>query len=284
MGRLLEDFLAEQAYRGNSPKTLGWYRKVFAVLGAEPEQLDRSRMVGFIGECRARGLSPATVRNYDRAVRVVVRWGVRRGYLKQDPLEGLPPPREKAEPVRPYRPEEIERLWAVASRSRRPRRERALLAVALDTGLRLGELCRLTLDDIDWRNGTLRVKGKTGVRVVPISGKALSYLNAYINRERKAYDPIERRVFLSLGGRGFREESLYCVFRRIARSAGVKGGPHRLRHTAAVTMLKAGGDIFTVGRVLGHSRLETTKGYLALMDGDIKAIHEKISPLSRLGL
>ncbi len=284
MGRLLEDFLAEQAYRGNSPKTVRWYRKVFEILGTEPEQLDRGRMVGFIGECRARGLSPATLRNYDRAVRVVMRWGARRGYLKEDPLKDLPPPREKAEPVRPYRPEEIERLWAVAGGCRTPKRERALLAVALDTGLRLGELCRLELDDIDWRNGSLRVKGKTGVRVVPISGKALSYLNAYINRERKARDPMERRVFLSLGGRGFGEESLYSVFRRMARKAQVQGGPHRLRHTAAVTMLKAGGDIFTVGRVLGHSRLETTKGYLALVDGDIKAIHERISPLRRLGL
>jgi integrase/recombinase XerD len=72
------------------------------------------------------------------------------------------------------------------------------------------------------------------------------------------------------------------VVRRVAARAGVRGvHPHKLRHTAAVTFLRNGGDAFALQRILGHSSLTMTRNYVALTDADIKAAHEKASPGDR---
>jgi hypothetical protein len=70
---------------------------------------------------------------------------------------------------------------------------------------------------------------------------------------------------------------------QVATRAGVHGvHPHRLRHTAAVTFLRAGGDAFALQRILGHSTLAMTRNYVALTDTDIKAAHLRASPADRL--
>lgn len=285
---LLEAFLDEQAYRGNSAQTVEWYRKVFRLLEAEgvrnTAQLTREAVIRFIASARSRGLSGATVRNYDRALRVALNWMYHNGYLEHNPIKGLPRPKDKAEQVKPFTLDEVERILQAAKTTRCPLRDTALVLTLLDTGIRAGEACGLTLKDIDWREGLLRVVGKTGERTVPFGQRCKRALHAYLDRERRAPHPDVRHVFLA-SGNPFSPTVLNTTVTRLVRRAGIKrpkAGPHTLRHTFAVEFLRAGGDVFTLQRILGHRKLEITQGYVNLLTDDIRSAHRRFSPVDRL--
>lgn len=283
-----EAFLDEQAYRGNSKQTLGWYRKVFGLLSSfginTLEDLSRPKLMAWVADCRHRELSPATIANYDRAVRVAVGWLSSNGYIPSNPLKGLPRPKDRVEQVQPFSQDEINRILEVAKRSgNNPKRHTALVLLLLDTGIRSGEARNLGLRDIDWVEGLLKVNGKTGERVVPFGQKAKRAMQAYIDRERKG-KPTESHVFLA-GSAPFTADNFNICITRLVRQSGVtrdKVGPHSFRHTFAVEFLRAGGNVFVLQRILGHSRLETTQRYVNLLTDDVKQAHQRYSPVDRL--
>ncbi|MDX2006599.1 MAG: tyrosine-type recombinase/integrase [Meiothermus sp.] len=286
---LIEAFLDEQSYRGNSKNTLEWYRKVFRILAdhgvTRSEHLTREGLVGFIAACRGRGLKPATVANYDRALRVALSWLHANGYIPQNPLAKLPRPKDKTEQVRPFTPDEIARILESCQRRTHSRRAMALVLLLLDTGIRSGEAANLTLRDIDWAEGLIRVNGKTGERVVPFGRRARRALLAYIDRERKVPSPSINSLFVAAQG-AMDVESLNSFITRIVRAAGLtrdKVGPHTFRHTFSVEFLKAGGNVFTLQRILGHGRLVTTQRYVNLLTEDVKEAHRRFSPVDRMG-
>jgi len=169
---------------------------------------------------------------------------------------------------------------------RNPLRDEALLTVLLDTGLRIGEVAGLCLRDIDWQQGWLKVDGKTGPRAVPFGKKTRRALRLYIERERRARSPQEQCVFLgSRGGQPLTAESGSQAITRLARAAHVKAskvGPHTFRHTFALEFIRAGGDAFSLQRLLGHSTLDMTRRYVNLAQTDLRAAHMRFSPGDRM--
>jgi len=96
--------------------------------------------------------------------------------------------------------------------------------------------------------------------------------------------PVTRfdALFIGRDGRPLTAEGLRQVIRQLADRAGVRGvHPHRLRHTAAITFLRAGGDVFALQRLLGHSTLDVTRNYAVLTEADVRAAHAKASPADR---
>jgi integrase/recombinase XerD len=166
---------------------------------------------------------------------------------------------------------QVARLLAGCDRRRAiGRRDYAILLLLARLGLRGGEVVAIELDDIDWRAGELSVRGKGGRRDrLPLPSDVGQALAAYLRRGRPASE--SRRLFLrqfapfvGLAGTG----ALRGVLARACARAGIPyASPHRLRHTAATELLRAGAPLEEIGQLLRHRSAVTTSVY-AKVDHD----------------
>lgn len=279
-----EDFMGDKEYQGARPATLHFYRSnwehFLADTGIETlEELTPQVIRGWLLEHR--DLSPNTLATYDRCLRVITNWFEKRGYVTESPMRHLPKRRTKRTPIETFSREDVQAILARCKRGRCPRRAVALVSLLLDTGLRIGEATSLLLEDVSWTEGLLHADGKTGPRSVPFGRRCKAALKAYVDRERRAEDPSVRTVFLTRTGRPMTTSVATHHLIRIVREAGVdvgKAGPHTFRHTFALEFVRAGGDAFSLQRLLGHTTLDMTRRYVHLADADLRAAHRRYAP------
>jgi len=167
-------------------------------------------------------------------------------------------------------------------------RDRAVLEVFYSTGIRLEELCALTVFDADLQGGMIRVnKGKGGKdRVVPMGRHAVKCLREYITQARPRLTKKNRKareLFINKYGGSISSQVVGIMIRTYARKAGIgkQVTAHCLRHTFATALVKNGADIRAVQKMLGHVDLKTTEQYIRSLGLDIKAVHQKTHPRER---
>jgi site-specific recombinase XerD len=157
----------------------------------------------------------------------------------------------------------------------------------LDTGLRIGELVNLKIDDVNMSGGLLKVMGKgKKERIVPVGNNAQRVLQRYLFRHRPkpARLGIEN-VFLSVHGTPLTENGIKLMFTRLAKRSRVhRLHAHLCRHTFVTRYLINGGDVFTLQQILGHSTLEMVRHYVNLASNHVAMQHQRFSPLDRLNL
>jgi integrase/recombinase XerD len=157
------------------------------------------------------------------------------------------------------------------------RRDYALIVLLLRLGLRRGEVARLTLDDIDWRAGEFVVHGKGGREDrLPLPADVGAAIASYLRRGRPASD--RREVFLQARApfAPIASGTVASTVRRACRRAGIpEVGSHRLRHTTASEMVKAGVAIVRIGQVLRHRSLQSTAIYARV---DIEQLRQLAAP------
>ncbi|MFD3004339.1 tyrosine-type recombinase/integrase [Thermus tengchongensis] len=266
----LEEFLQEKRVEGKRPATIRWYQQTVSYLLRE--HLDQPLVAlnrSLVTQALLKNVSQATLGNYDRALRGFCNWLVAVGYLDKNPFQGRKRPRQDFRPRQVLSLDEIAALFAAARKDPRFRfRNQAILALALGAGLRASEICRLTLQDIQWEEAVLRVEGKTGFSVVPLTKDTLRYLRLYVDRERRATIPY---LFVHRN-RPLNANALSRWIHRLAKTAGIDRpvGMHLLRHTFATHFLKSGGDPFTLQRILRHKTPAMTSRYLHLLTEDLR--------------
>jgi integrase/recombinase XerD len=165
-------------------------------------------------------------------------------------------------------------------------RDRAVLELFYSSGLRVSELARLTLQQLDTRAGFARVFGKgSKERVVPIGARARDALDAWIASGRPHYVRPRTRseVFLSRLGAGLSRVSLWSIVKRHARRAGIAKAvkPHLLRHTFATHLLSGGADLRAIQEMLGHASIATTQIYTAVEGRRLLDQHARYHPRNR---
>jgi site-specific recombinase XerD len=166
-------------------------------------------------------------------------------------------------------------------------RNQTIFMLMLDTGLRMGELINLKMDDIHMNEGLLKVIGKgKKERIVPMGSNAQRALQRYLFRYRpKPFSTSIDYVFLSQVGKPLTDNSVKLIFSRLAKRSGVaRLHAHLCRHTFATRFLINGGDVFTLQQILGHSTLEMVRHYVNLAANHVAIQHQKFSPLDRLSL
>ena len=163
-------------------------------------------------------------------------------------------------------------------------RDRAVLEVFYSSGIRLNELCSLTIYDADLAGAMLRIKGKgQKERVVPLGRHAVKFLREYITKVRPKLTKKNRAcrlLFVNRYGKPVSDQVISIMIRTYVRQSKIKKhvSAHTFRHTFASVLIKNGADIAAVQKMMGHSDLKTTQGYLRSLGIDIKAVHKKTHP------
>lgn len=163
-------------------------------------------------------------------------------------------------------------------------RNKAILELMYSSGLRISELWKLNLQDVDLKEGLVRIhKSKGGSsRIVPMGRKAARLIQKYleVTRPKHAKRPSEEALFLSARGTCLSDNQIdHILVTQRKRFAVFKGiTPHSLRHACALHMLRQGAPIQSIQRLLGHKKLRTTEVYTKLHIQDLKEVHERYHP------
>jgi integrase/recombinase XerC len=233
----------------------------------EPAELDLSVLRSWLARSRTTGAARTTLARRGSSARVFTAWACRRGLLPTDPGALLATPNGHRPLPDVLRADEAARLVdQVGGDTAEELRDRAVLEVLYATGIRVGELCGLDLDDVDPERRLVRVLGKGArERSVPYGDPAARALQAWLERGRPQWLTPASGPALLLGRRGGRlnpRTARTLVHRRLADVPGAPDlGPHGLRHTAATHLLEGGADLRSVQELLGHATLATTQIY-----------------------
>lgn len=259
----LNDFLSYAgAERGLSPNTLKAYGKDLTLFFEQAPPLfsiTEKDLFSFLEKRRAMGLSSSTLCRNAIALKVFFRFLKRERLLDTNIAHYLESPRLWQLIPEVLTIDETDRLLAMATEPR----EKAILELLYASGLRVSELCDLSLYDID--EHTVRVKGKGGKeRLVPIGTPALKALDTYLSGPRDLFkSETETHLFLSAKGRSIDRIYVWRLIKKLARLAGITKNisPHTLRHSFATHLLERGADLRVIQDFLGHSNIQTTDRY-----------------------
>jgi site-specific recombinase XerD len=222
-----------------------------------------------------------------RAVKRLFNHLVDQSIILLDPTEGIQEVSRKEKLPRPIlTKKEIDKLMAAPNLSL-PQgiRDRALIEVLYATGIRVGELEKVTIHHVDLSTQTLQVRHAKGgrSRTVPLGKTATKWLKEYVTQVRPRLAkrrPFERTLFLVKGGKPLLQTRIRSLLQHYRNQANIKKSvtPHILRHTCATHLLQQGADIRAIQQLLGHIRLNSTTVYTRVAPLDVKAMHQKYHP------
>jgi integrase/recombinase XerC len=291
----IDDFILAKELDDCAPATVVFYR---AALGAflafagevAPGRVDAPLVRRWLAHLRDLGRSGTTRAHYYATLRAML------AHAGRDARWDIRTPRRDTEQPDPFTGAEVERLRRAAAVGQGrgggwlPIRQRAIVAVLADGGLRRGELCGLALGDYDEGAGKLQVRAETSKsrrsRTVQLGRRAQRDLNAWVaGRYRRPQWPQGRDAPLFVGrhGRAMGVDTVYHLVADLGRRAGVEDAhPHRFRHFCAVECLRAGMPVQEVQLLLGHRSIAQTMAYCKLIESDVSDSKRARSPLDRL--
>jgi len=264
----LREFINSRISSNLSPRTIEWYEhrlrsfvKFCPNLPRRPEPIE-----DFLGSLEG---SPETKRDTFNALRIFFKFISQRHRIP-NPMEAVCAPRRPKTRMATLEGFELVKLLDQTE----DLRDRAILTLLVDNGMRAGEVCSLLKHNI--KQETVLVCGKTGWREVPISDETREFL-----LQVAAQSPDEH-VFHDDHKKPISRFTIYRIVREHMEKAGIKGpklGPHRLRHAFGKNYIVEGGDLRSLQEIMGHTDIKTTQKYATLNLTDIIKKHQKFSPL-----
>ena len=245
--------------------------------------LDLLVLRSWLAKLRTTGASRATLARRSSAARTFTAWAHRRGLMATDPGQLLASPKGLRPLPEVLRVDEVTRLVEVEGDEVVDLRDRAALELLYATGVRVGELCGLDVDDVDMSRRVLRVLGKgRKERTVPYGVPAQRAVDRWLAEGRPKWVRPSTGPALLLGARGGRVDPRAVRSLVHTRLASVPGapdlGPHGLRHTAATHLLEGGADLRSVQELLGHATLATTQIYTHVSIERLRTSYERAHP------
>jgi integrase/recombinase XerC len=263
-----------------------------------PGDISRVSIRGMLAELFRRGRSRATAARKLASVRAFTRYLRREGHLASDPsLLVATPKRELKIPTHLDIKEMGNLLETPDSSTPLGRRDRAILELFYASGLRLGELVGLDLEDINLGSRLVRVLGKGGKeRLVPFNQSAAQAIRAYLpdrhslveQSARRAWSTqpsgrrarVEEPLFVNYRGGRLTSRSVHRLVRRYVAACSARFGisPHAIRHSFATHLLERGADLRAIQELLGHVRLSTTQRYTHVDAAHLLEVYRKAHP------
>ncbi len=261
-------------------------------LPVDARKLDIVALRGFLSSL-FRSNQASTLSKKVSAIRSFYRFLLKRRIIDDNPAAGLRSPKvakslprfltvDQAFRVMDSPPNERERAKPLQTR------DRALLETLYGTGVRVGELAAMNIDDCDFEARSARVLGKGGKeRVVPVGRAALEALEAYLPERRallaKSTGDDANALWLSRRGSRLSVRQVQNIVRRHGTLGAGRGDlhPHAMRHTCATHLLDAGADLRAIQELLGHASLSTTQRYTHVSVDRLMEVYDQSHPLAR---
>ena len=254
----------------------------------DPDDARREHVEALLVSLAQSEISPRSSARAVSSVRTFYRHRIERRDGAPDPTEEVKGPRIGRPLPEALSHAEVDALLAAPSGSEPETiRDRAMLLVLYASGLRVSELCGLPVGAVDGRQGLIRVRGKGGKdRLVPVSGRALTGLQQYLEAARVELlgKRTSRDLFVTRLGRKMSRQNFWVRLGLWARAAGISRtfSPHTLRHSFATHLLAGGADLRAVQSMLGHAHLATTEIYTHVGREQLRRTYDRAHPRSRL--
>ena len=310
--RAVDDYLQDHEGGNHSHKTIEWHR---TALGLMREYLEQEHEILGAGEVEGPHISAwfshmrktpgghgkvrseRTIQTYARSARAFFHWLVHRGTLTLNPFDRVVFPKVGKPLIQTITTEEFEKLlYACAPPNetgsfaeRAAVRNRAILWLLYDTGIRVSELTNLRMGDLDRKHGVITVLGKgSKERRIALGQNCLRNLLYYLDKHRPDEEELaewgsagEDHAFLSETRQPLTKNGVELLFKRLKERAGIVGkriSPHIFRHTFAINYLVQSNDPFSLQELLGHDDMTTVKNYMHMNDATIQDQKRKYSP------
>ncbi len=232
-----------------------------------------------------RGNKASSVQRRLSALRTFYRYLMKRSLVTHDPVRNLVSPKKERPLPAFIREEEMQRLLdqeGMFADTFEGRRDRLIIEMFYETGLRLSELTGLDLEDLDMEAQAIRVIGKGNKqRIVPFGNRLLHIINIYLGeRNARILEGRTAAVFVTKKGERITGAQVRVMVKAKLGLVTMqrKRSPHVLRHTFATTMLNHAADLQTVKELLGHERLQTTEVYTHTTFEELKQVYAKAHP------
>ena len=289
-----EEFILEQRIRGNSPATVEYYTFVLKYFIDYAGNIETSDVT--LTLCKNYCLSliesdvrSITVQSYVRGARAFLKWLYDNELVEDDICVKFKLPKATKKVIEVLSAEEIKRVFdAITGDTWLAMRNRVIVALMLDSGLRRHEVISLKLPSVNLSDRYIVVERGKGdkQRVVPFGERSAELIEQYLkatSRYNKRDPLIIKESNDKNGYEAVTDVTIKQLFRKLKARSGVsKLRPHILRHTFATYYLENGGNIYTLQSILGHTSLEMVKRYLHLANSRIRRDFPKYSPLDNL--
>lgn len=292
------DFLDYLTYERNvSPNTISAYRddlesfttflcNDYFTMGRDQLELariDHLTVRSYLAHLSRRKLARASVARHLSALRSFFKYLVREGAVEMNPARTVSTPKREQHLPTVMQPSDVALLLEQPDRSiTLGLRDAAFLELLYASGLRIGELVGIDIDDLELRARLVKVHGKgSKERIVPFGTKAEATLRAWLAvRTDLVHDADEQAVFVNYRGQRITIRSVRRLFDGYLKQAALRAGisPHTMRHSFATHLLNAGADLRGIQELLGHASLSTTQKYTHLNDWQLIAVYKKAHP------
>tara|TARA_B100000963_G_scaffold44951_1_gene33483 strand:+ start:433 stop:1341 length:909 start_codon:yes stop_codon:yes gene_type:complete len=240
----------------------------------------------FINSERRRGLSPRSIQRLLSSCRTFFEYLLNEGLIKISPAQNISSPKLAQLLPKAMDADLVQRLLDFKPRGITEIRDKALAELLYSSGLRLSELCRLNLNDLDLKERTCIVVGKGNkTRIVPVGRKAIQAIRVWLLHRSDLIITKKTNteaVFLNNKGKRISPRSVQLRLEKLCQLRGIPGiNPHMLRHSFASHVLESSGDLRAVQEMLGHSDIGTTQIYTKLDFQHLAKVYDKAHPRAK---
>ncbi|HVS30007.1 MAG TPA: tyrosine recombinase XerC [Thermoanaerobaculia bacterium] len=247
--------------------------------------LDNLAVRAWLAHLARRKLSRSSIARHLSALRSFYKFLMREGVVEANPARSVATPkREKHLPAVMQPPEVVLLLEQSDAGTPLGRRDRALFELMYASGLRIGELVGIDMDDLELNARLVKVHGKgSKERIVPFGSTAQRAVRDYLPGRDELVEAEEPALFVNYRGERITTRSVRRLFERYVRAAALRAGisPHTMRHSFATHLLNAGADLRGIQELLGHASLSTTQRYTHLSDWQLIEVYRRAHPRAR---
>jgi len=293
----IEVFLSYlESVKQYSPHTLKGYQRDLEKLSEYLSTNDRQDWKNvnehdirtFINSERRRGLSPRSIQRLLSSCRTFHEHLLTEGKIKLNPAKNIVSPKSAQLLPKAMDADLVQRLLDFKPKGMIEIRDKAIAELLYSSGLRLSEICKLDLEDLDLKERTCVVTGKGNkTRMVPVGTKAIQSLRDWIIYRNELLESKETQtnaLFLNNKGSRISARSIQLRLEKLCLQRGLPGiNPHMLRHSFASHVLESSGDLRAVQEMLGHSDIGTTQIYTKLDFQHLSKVYDKAHPRAKKG-
>jgi len=295
MRKELADFLSFLRHEKNaSPHTIAGYRRDLNQLAEFLEErrvrltdIDNFILRGFLARLHEKNNKKSTIARKLASIRSFLQFCLREKWLEDNPAKVVATPKQDRHVPSFLSEEEMRHFLDLPQKLKRVLdfRDRALLELLYATGIRVGELVGMNVDDVNFDERLIMVRGKgKKERLLPFGSKAVESLQAYIRKKDliNKGQVEEKPLFLNYRGKRLTSRSVERIVNKYIHRAALKRkiSPHSLRHSFASHLLSRGADLRVIQELLGHESLATTQKYTHIDLGQLLDVYRKSHPRS----